>query len=141
FLPGKADRLVIAPQDLRTSDATRASEIYSGRFSFAGKVVICDARSPFQVTSPSEEWTAGLLGFGWLRHLRAADSSITRANARALVDEWIMQGSNDPIAGRPDILARRIISWLTQSTLVLDGADIGFYRRFIRSLTRQVRRL
>src|SRR5437867_2305427 len=40
-LPGKADRLVIAPQDLRTSDATRASEIYSGRFVFAGKVVIC----------------------------------------------------------------------------------------------------
>ncbi len=34
----KADRLLIAPQDLRTADATRASEIYSGRFAFAGKV-------------------------------------------------------------------------------------------------------
>src|SRR5262249_58213800 len=55
FFPGKTDRLVIAPQDLRTSDATRASEIYSGRFVFAGKVVICDARSPFEDTPPSEE--------------------------------------------------------------------------------------
>src|SRR5215831_2547011 len=88
FLPGKADRLVIAPQDLRTSDATRAGEIYSGRFVFAGKVVICDARSPFQITPPSEEWAVGLHGFSWLRHLRAAESGISRANARALVDEW-----------------------------------------------------
>src|SRR4051812_3366452 len=141
FWAGKTDRLVIAPQDLRTSDATRASEIYSGRFVFAGKVVVSDARSPFEITPPSEEWAAGLHGFSWLRHLRAAASGITRANARALVDEWIAQGGSDPTASRPDVVARRIISWLTQATLVLDDSDVRFYRRFIRSLTRQVRRL
>jgi uncharacterized heparinase superfamily protein len=141
-LAGKADRLVIAPQDLRTSDATRASEIYSGRFVFAGKVVICDARSPFEATPPSDDWAAALLGFGWLRHLRAAESGITRANARALVDEWItLESRNDPIAWRPGVMARRIVSWLTQATLVLDESDVRFYRRFIRSLTRQVRQL
>src|SRR5262249_38799837 len=42
FMSRRADRLLIAPQDLRTADATRASEIYAGRFSFAGKVVISD---------------------------------------------------------------------------------------------------
>ena len=89
FSRGKPDRLLIAPQDLRTADPTRASEIYAGRFAFAGKVVICDGRSPFEIAPPSEEWAVALLGFGWLRHLRAADSAITRANARALVDEWI----------------------------------------------------
>ena len=142
FVTGKADRLVISPQDLRTSDATRASEIYAGRFVFAGKVVVCDARSPFEATPPSDDWAAALLGFGWLRHLRAAESGITRANARALVDEWItLQGRNDPIAWRPEVMARRIISWLTQATLVLDDSDVRFYRRFIRSLTRQVRQL
>src|SRR5438477_795962 len=103
YFPGKGDRLVIAPQDLRTADATRASDIYSGRFVFAGKVVVSDARSPFQITPPSEEWAAGLLGFGWLRHLRAAESAITRANARALVDEWITHGSAGSIAWRPQI--------------------------------------
>ena len=142
FIPGKIDRLVIAPQDLRTSDSTRATEIYSGRFVFAGKVVICDARSPFEMTPPSEEWAAGLHGFSWLRHLRAAQSGITRANARALVDDWIRRSSaGDPIAARPDVAARRIISWLTQAPLVLDDSDVRFYRRFIRSLTRQVRHL
>jgi uncharacterized heparinase superfamily protein len=141
-LPSKADRLLISPQDLRTADATRASEIYAGRFVFAGKVVACDARSPFDIAPPSEDWAVSLLGFGWLRHLRAADSAITRANARALVDEWITQhASLDPIAWRPEVMARRIISWLSQATLLLDGADVRFYRRFMRSLTRHVRQL
>ncbi len=138
----KSDRLLIAPQDLRTADATRASEIYSGRFAFAGKVVIGDGRSIFEIEPPSDEWAAVLLGFGWLRHLRAAESGITRANARALVDEWIaQQGSWHPIAWRPDVLSRRIISWLSQAPLVLQDADLRFYRRFLRSLVRQVRYL
>ena len=140
--PAKTDRLVISPQDLRTADSTRASEIYAGRFVFAGKVVTCDARSPFEIAPPSEDWAVALLGFGWLRHLRAADSGITRANARALVDEWITQHSGmEPVAWRPDVLARRIISWLSQATLLLDDSDVRFYRRFIRSLTRHVRQL
>ncbi len=138
----RADQLVIAPQDLRTADATLAGEIYSGRFAFAGKVVICDGRSIFDMEPPSEEWAVALLGFGWLRHLRAADSAITRANARALVDEWIgLQGSWHALAWRPDVLSRRIISWLSQATLLLQDADLRFYRRFLRSLVRQVRYL
>ncbi len=143
FFAPKTDRLVIAPQDLRTADGTRANEVYAGRFAFAGKIVISDGRSPFEMPAPSEEWAAALNGFGWLRHLRAADSGITRANGRALVEEWIMlqQRSWDPLAWRPEILSRRIISWLSQSPLVVNDADEIFYRLFLRSLTRQVRYL
>jgi uncharacterized heparinase superfamily protein len=142
FSSAKTDRLVIAPQDLRTADPTRAGEIYSGNFSFAGKVVICDRRSPFEMTPPSEEWAASLLGFGWLRHLRAAETAIARANARSLIDEWInMQGAWHPVGWRTDILSRRILSWLTQAPFVLQDADISFYRRFTRSLARQLRYL
>jgi uncharacterized heparinase superfamily protein len=138
-LPGRGDRLVIAPQDLRTADPTRAAEIYSGRFAFAGKIVICDGRSPFEMIEPSQEWAETLLGFGWLRHLRAADTAITRANARALVDEWIsLQGSWNAPPWQPEILSRRIMSWLSQATLILDEADGQFYRRFLRSLNKQV---
>ena len=82
LLPRKADRLLIAPQDLRTADVTRATEIYSGRFAFGGKVVVCDGRSVFEMEPPSDEWATALLGFGWLRHLRAADSGI---NTPALI--------------------------------------------------------
>ncbi len=138
----KTDRLVIAPQDLRTADATRAAEIYAGRFAFAGKVVICDRRSPFEMTPPSDEWAVILLNFAWLRHLRAADSAITRANARSLIDEWItLQGGWHPLGWRLDILSRRLVCWLSQAPFVLQDADARFYRRFIRSLSRQVRYL
>jgi uncharacterized heparinase superfamily protein len=138
----KTDRLVIAPQDLRTADATRAGEIYAGRFAFAGKVVICDRRPPFEMTPPSDEWAVTLLSFAWLRHLRAADSAITRANARSLIDDWInMQGGWHPVGWRLDILSRRVVCWLSQAPFVLQDADARFYRRFIRSLSRQVRYL
>src|SRR5580700_1737279 len=140
FWPTSGERLVIAPQELRTADPTRASEIYSGRFAFAGKIVVCDGRSPFEMVPPNEEWAEMLLGFGWLRHLRAADSTITRANARALVDEWItLHGTWQGTAWQPEIVARRIMSWLSQATLILDDADVRFYRRLLRNMTRQVR--
>lgn len=139
---GRSDRILIAPQDLRTTDPTRASEIYAGRFAFWGKVVVCDGRSPFEMDPPSDEWAEALQGFGWLRHLRAADSGITRANARALVDEWMsLQSTWNPVAWRPDVVARRILSWLSQAPLVLAEAELRFYRRFLRGLTRQVRYL
>jgi uncharacterized heparinase superfamily protein len=142
MIGGRSERLLIAPQDLRTADPTRATEIYSGRFVFAGKIVICDGRSPFEMTAPSDDWADTLLGFGWLRHLRAAETALTRANARALVDEWIaLQGSWHPLAWQPEILARRIIAWLAHSPLILSDVDTGFYRRFLRTLTRQIRYL
>jgi len=140
--PGRTDRLIIAPHDLRTADATRAAEIYAGRFVFAGKIVTCHGRSIFDLEPPSEDWEVALLGFGWLRHLRAADTALTRANARALVDDWISNPNNNrPIGRRADVLSRRVISLLSQAPLVLGDTDSKFYRRYLRGLTREIRYL
>jgi len=140
--PGRTDRLIIAPHDLRTADATRAAEIYAGRFVFAGKIVTCHSRSVFDLEPPSEDWEVALLGFGWLRHLRAADTAITRANARSLVDDWISNPARKrPLARRADVLARRVISLLSQAPLVLNDTDGKFYRRYLRALAREIRAL
>jgi uncharacterized heparinase superfamily protein len=140
--PGRADRLIIAPHDLRTADATRAAEIYAGRFVFAGKIVTCHGRSIFDLEPPSEDWEVALLGFGWLRHLRAADTALTRANARSLVDDWISNPARKrPLERRPDVLARRVISLLSQAPLVLGDTDGKFYRKYLRGLTREIRYL
>ena len=140
--PGRSDRLIIAPHDLRTADATRAAEIYAGRFVFAGKIVTCHGRSIFVLEPPSEDWEAALLGFGWLRHLRAADTALTRANARSLIDDWISnQARRRPLERRPDVLARRVISLLSQAPLVLGDTDSKFYRKYLRGLTREIRHL
>ncbi|MCP4617929.1 MAG: heparinase [Bradyrhizobium sp.] len=140
--PGRSDRLIIAPHDLRTADATRAAEIYAGRFVFAGKIVTCHGRSIFDLEPPSEDWEVALLGFGWLRHLRAADTALTRANARSLVDDWMSNPSRRrPLERRADVLARRVISLLSQAPLVLGDTDGKFYRRYLRGLTREIRYL
>ena len=140
--PGRTDRLIIAPHDLRTADATRAAEIYAGRFVFAGKIVTCHGRSIFDLEPPSEDWEVALLGFGWLRHLRAADTALTRANARSLVDDWISNTSRKrPVGRRADVLSRRVISLLSQAPLVLGDTDGKFYRRYLRGLAREIRYL
>ena len=132
------ERLLIAPQDIRTSDPTIAADIYAGFFSFAGKSVASHGRSPFEIDAGSPLWARELAGFGWLRHLRAADTTLARANARALVADFITA------AGRPNgrtswevaVAARRLLSWLSQSPLILEGGDRPFYQRFMRAIGR-----
>lgn len=132
-------RLLIAPQDIRVADPTLANDIYAGHFALAGRVVNGHGRSPFELHPPNEAWAEALHGFSWLRHLRAADTALARANARALVDDWITVVRLRPhaIAWRPAVVARRLLSWLSQSPVILDGADRAFYRRLLRSLMQQ----
>ena len=137
----RATGLIIAPHDLRTSDATFADDIYAGLFVFAGRSLSVSGRSPFDYDPPSPEWAEVLYGFGWLRHLRAADTALARANARAFVSDFLA-GRGDPELARPvPIAARRLISFLCQSPLVLEGADHAFYQAFLRAIGREARGL
>ena len=137
----RVSSLIIAPHDLRTSDATLADDIYSGLFVFAGRSLVVSGRSPFDYDPPSPEWAEVLYGFGWLRHLRAADTALARANARAFVSDFL-GGRGDPDLARPvPIAARRLISFLCQSPLVLEGADHAFYQAFLRAIGRGARDL
>jgi uncharacterized heparinase superfamily protein len=132
------ERLLCAPRDLRTADPTVAVDVYAGWFTLAGKVVNSHGRSPFEIEGPSEAWSEALAGFAWLRHLRAADTALSRANARVLVDDWIAlnpKPDGSP-AWRPEPTARRLMSWLAQAPLILQNADLPFHRRFMRALGR-----
>ncbi|HKH34532.1 MAG TPA: heparinase II/III family protein [Beijerinckiaceae bacterium] len=135
-------RLLIAPQDLRTADPTVASDIYGGHFAFAGRLVATGGRSPFEVDPPSRAWAETLYGFGWLRHLRAADTALARANARTLVNEFVSRrGNHRAIVRATPVTARRLLSFLAQSPLLLEGAEHGFYQRLLRSIDRMARDL
>lgn len=137
------ERLHVAPQDIRTADPTVADEIYAGYFSFDGKIVAMQGRSPFSIQPPSAAWRRSLAGFSWLRHLQAADKALARANARALADDFLLSRNifvDDP-AFEPPVVARRTLSWLAQSPILLEGADQEFYERFMNSLGGNVRML
>jgi uncharacterized heparinase superfamily protein len=132
------ERLLIAPQDIRTSDPTIAADIYAGYFAFGGKIVNAHGRSPFELEPRSPDWARTLMGFSWLRHLRAADTALARANARALVDDFLtIAGRPRPgPAWEPRVAARRMLAWLSQSPIILERADRAFYRRFMKGLGR-----
>lgn len=136
------ERVLIAPPDLRLADSQIAQEIYHGRFPFAGYMVETDT-SPFLTEIASDAWISALHGFRWLRHMRAADTDLAAANARALVNDWItMHGRKiGGVAWDPAITARRVISWLQHSGVVLQGAEFGFYRAFLKALAIQIRYL
>ncbi|MBM3543016.1 MAG: heparinase [Alphaproteobacteria bacterium] len=141
--PGsQAELLLLAPQELRTADPSFATEVYNGHFGLAGKLAELEAQSPFEIIAPSEAWARELYGFGWLRHLRAAGSELAREQAKALVHDFVQNGQTiQGVAWLPEIIARRVISWLSNSVLFLDSGEPEAYEAFLRSLTSQLRYL
>jgi uncharacterized heparinase superfamily protein len=135
-------RLLFAPHDLRTADPTVANDVYAGYFVFADRMLSTGGRPPFDFPPPSRAWGEAFYGFGWLRHLRAADTAIARANARSLVGDFLQRARREPaVARETHVVARRLVAFLSQSPLLLEGADHEFYGRFERAIGRAVRDL
>ncbi|ORE91168.1 heparinase II/III family protein [Stappia sp. 22II-S9-Z10] len=138
---GIPHRVLFAPETLAEADAAVAGDIYAGVFALAGQSVDTGGRSPFSADPPSEEWAVALHGFGWLHHLEANATELSSTNARALVDEWFAHASVSEVAHRPGVTAERLLNWLVQSPLLLNGADPAFRQRYMRALGRHMRRL
>lgn len=143
FSGGGQVRLIVAPTDLRVIDPFVSEEILQGRFPLAGRVVQCGDNSPFAEELPSRLFALRLHSFVWLRHIRASKTAAACANARGILDDWIdRHGSRiSGVAWEPEVVAQRIIAWLSHSPVVLQDTDNGFYRRFLKSLALQVRYL
>ncbi|ODA67946.1 Heparinase II/III-like protein [Methyloligella halotolerans] len=141
--PGsEAEQLLLAPQDLRTADPSFSTEIYNGHFGLAGTHAVIGSHSPFAIMAPSEAWARELHGFGWLRNLRAAGNALAQEQARTLFTEWVKQNrSFTGLAWRPDVVARRVISWLANCMVVLDTENADAYHGFMRELTSHLRYL
>lgn len=137
------DRLIVAPTDLHAIDTFVAEEIAYGRFPLAGTSLDAGRQSPFAIDPPSRMFAERLHSFAWLRHIRAERTEQACAHARSIVASWMTLhgGRVRGVAWRPNVVAERVIAWLSHSTVVLQGAEAGFYRRFMKSLAYQVRYL
>jgi uncharacterized heparinase superfamily protein len=136
------DELLLAPPDLRAADPSFADEAASGSFGLAGFVANLNGRSPFSVRPPSPQWARELHGFGWLRHLAAAQTEEAHALAHDLVGEWIRRRRRHAApAWEPDVVARRIVSWLSHAGLLLDAVDRRRYGAVMTSLADQATHL
>jgi uncharacterized heparinase superfamily protein len=143
FTGTSPDRLIVAPTDLHPADSFAGEEITAGRFPLAGRALDCEGESPFALELPSEEFAVRLHSFSWLRHLRLVDPEAASITARFVVDDWLQSHGRviGGMAWRPDVIAQRIIAWLSHSPVVLKDADYPFYRRFLKNLAFQVRYL
>ncbi len=141
------DAVLIVPQDLRTSDPSFALELSEGLFGLAGRVGhlhhgSSEFASPFQILPPDENWETELHGFSWLRHLGASEDPDASELAQLFLGDW-MRGkwSYEHVAWKPAVVARRLMSWLTNSSLILDGADQSAYDELMNSFGQQMRYL
>jgi uncharacterized heparinase superfamily protein len=128
--------VVAVPRLIAQGDAAQGAELYGGVFAFAGERVETAGASVFAMRAPSRQWAERLHGFGWLADLAAADNALSRAYARALVEDWNAQARHSRAARRPQVTARRLINLLAFAPFLLEGAEAGFQRDFLRALGR-----
>lgn len=134
-----AHQLLLIPQDLRTADPSFASELYDGYFGLAGTVAVTGSESPFTARPPSPLWEKELYSFGWLHNLEAAGDEIAREKARSLISDWIAHsGAASGTAWDVEIVARRVISFLSHAGFLLEGATRQFYDAFMKTLSSEL---
>jgi uncharacterized heparinase superfamily protein len=132
--------LVLAPPDLRPVDPSFADEVASGTMGLAGLTATLGGASPFAVPPPSATWARELHGFGWLRHFAAARTADNETLARRLLGDWLAgrrRHRNLAEAWAPDVVGRRMVSWLSHQALLLEGAGRRPLAAFLRSLEEQ----
>ena len=140
--PG-AEQLLLVPQELRTADPSFAEELAHGQLGLGGAVASIGSGSIFDVAAPSEAWSRSLHGFGWLRNLTAAGTLEDRALAENALVTWIdrypPKGSST--AWQPDVIGRRLISWLVNVPFIFERIDGPTYDKITDSLGLQLAQL
>jgi len=138
---GTPQRLLLAPQDLRTPDPTSASDLYSGIFFLAGKTIDCRGADPFSQTGAPQNWQRELHAFGWIRHLDAEGSARSKSNIQALIADWLATHSRPQksVAWEVPVTAGRLIAWLCHSVPMVEAASPQFYQTWLKSIGTHIR--
>lgn len=143
-------RLLGTPKDIWSGSVAAGAHLLSGRFSMNGHLLQSE-NDPGGKWPGDGIWQSGFEGcvydylysFSWLRDLnRAVDRVGARARSEELVSGWIDHFDDwDEGAWREDILARRLINWMTHAALIMDSDDLVLRSRILNSLARQARHL
>ena len=140
-LLGRRPRQIAAiPTNPWLGESEQGTRLLGGKYCLAGETRGSDGL--WTAPDASTAWRTELHGFGWLRDLHAVGSDAARRRARELVSDWIVRYSHwDPISWRIDVLATRVISWLTEYEFFCASADDRFRALYLASLAHQARHL
>ncbi|MBI4184369.1 MAG: heparinase II/III family protein [Proteobacteria bacterium] len=126
-------------------DAEQGARLVRGEFAFRGTARPWGNGKTDASWAPADapvDWIADLNGFVWLRDLRVIGTDAARQRARVWMGRWIDDhGRWHPLAWRPDVLGRRLASWLGHYDFYVASADDDFRRRVLASAEVQARHL
>lgn len=133
-----ATRFVLVPPHLHLADPSVAADFLTGQIVLAGRSLLAGGRSPFDLPPPGMAFAQALHGFGWLRHFEASADPAIREGARQLVVQWLDRREAGQLdeADAPETIPRRVVAWVTHSTLLAEKVDFTTYRRLIQHLAR-----
>jgi uncharacterized heparinase superfamily protein len=129
----------LAVRDPWPGDPSRGARIVRAELEFLGAVL---KLSPGVFAAPNAAplLAAHLLGFSWLRDLRALGTDTARTRARTLLSEF-MDTPDAMQAARPDIAGARIAAWLGHYDFFAASADDDFRARLMGRLVADARML
>ena len=134
-------KLLAVPADPIAGSAAVGARIVAGRLPHAGYNAPRTLR--FSDTAAPPAWRDWAHSFAWLRDLAAvADRARGSAIAEPIVARWLADHSEfDPIAWRPDLLARRLIFWTSYAPYILSSPDLVYRSTVLNTLARMARHL
>lgn len=132
----RATRFLYVPPHLHLADPSVATDFLAGQVVLAGRSLLAGGRPILDVASPSRAFSVAFNGFDWLRHFEASADPETRKGARKILSGWLTQREQGRRrdAELPASVPRRVIAWITHSTLLTEGADFSAYRRLLAHL-------
>lgn len=141
----EADRLLIVPQSLRTTDPSVAHELLNGQLGLANTTLMFGDATPFDVPAPTVAFERALVSFEWLRHVRSAEDPDADALTQAITQRFLaLHGSPTRTvhrAWKTRIVARRLINWLGSSPTLLEAADAKTYDAVLAHLNAMARHI
>lgn len=124
-------------------DGAQGRRILNHRFSFKGLTVdVAPDQLPWHRSGVGELWREEMLGFSWCRDMVAVEDDESRRALRRLIMAFILDAPTfQPLSWRPDLVGRRLHSWLTCGEYPLFGGDEAFRKTFAQALARHNRHL
>lgn len=135
---GTVTGFVSQPKPRSFGSQARGMQLVSGNFQFGGHLVRHPQVPIWDVPAPGRAFSNELHGFAWLDDLAAVGDGVSRKLAQNWVQMWIDRFDGGKGGGwSPDLTGRRLISWVDNAVMLMNGQSAENNDRYFRSLEKQ----
>ncbi len=128
------------PEPRTIGSYARGQQLRAGNFMFAGRLVVDNVNSIWEIERPDGAFEAYLHGFSWLDDLAAVGDVATRRITQDWLIGWIDRYDSGHGSGwTPELTGRRLIRWINHALFLLKNQDKPTSDRYFRSLARQTK--